>query len=104
MCRRFPLLFWLKLLSWLGILHLSPEDREESPPEKEGEGRDQLMSNRVEPLEHLDIKGDQGEAKQAQFEEEGHKERTEVGGAESSAAHPAFGSGFPTVPGGDQWR
>ena len=100
MCRRFPLLFWLKLLSWLGILHLSPEEIGEGPPDKEG--RDQLMSNRVEPVDQLNIKGDQGE--EEPFEEEGQLERTKEEKTRGSGDHPAFGSGFPTVPGGDQWR
>ena len=62
------------------------------------------MSNRVEPVDLLDNKGDQGEEKLAPFKEEGQVERTKEGGTGGSKAHPAFGSGFPTVPGGDQWR
>ena len=62
------------------------------------------MSNRVEPVDHLNNKEDQCEKKLGLFKEEGQVERTKEGGTGGSKAHPAFGSGFPTVPGGDQWR
>ena len=91
--KKLPLLSWLRILSWLGLVHLETQGKD--PPEKPLSN--QAWVNLPE-------------------EREQNQSATERGGLtkdanwvpEEEAVHegwiPAFGTGFTKVPGGEEWK
>merc|ERR1719266_1775588 len=93
--KKFPLLSWLRLLSWLGLVHLAQgRDTPEKPLP------DQAWVNLPE----------EGETKTNQAEKEMLPKDTTWVPEESFEEDPddgwipAFGTGFTKVPGGEDWK
>ena len=114
--RRYPLLSWLRLLSWLGMLKLAPdleekeeistprtEDNQRNSDEKSKKTTCKLISGLRSRKVGENVLGDH----EKETSTDNHLNTPEAEHLEfepTSENIPAFGTGFPEVPGGEEWR
>jgi len=115
--RRYPLLSWLRLLSWLGILKLAPdlEEKEEIvTPRTEDNQRNSVEKSKkqtgklISGLRSRKV-GEEVRDKEKEIPESNNLNTLEAENVEdevepTSENIPAFGTGFLEVPGGEEWR